>query len=150
MVSPRRRQRRRPWYSELIDDHDPIEGLVERVLDTEPVQNLIGSFEELLDRAANAIDPRAVPGPSRSSSPAGNRTPPRRAAPPPRRPPPPPPVAKEDPRAVLHFGPDERLTKEMVTQRRRALAALCHPDKGGSLAAMQKVNQAADELLRGL
>ena len=67
------------------------------------------------------------------------------AAPPP---PPPEPDKKEDPREVLGFGPDVQLTKELVKARRREFAKILHSDRGGYDPAMQRINAAADELLR--
>lgn len=71
----------------------------------------------------------------------------------PRGAPPPPPRgaqrsdASEDPRDVLGFAPDLVLTRELVKDRQRAMAALVHPDRGGSTRAMQRVNDAARRLL---
>lgn len=64
----------------------------------------------------------------------------------------PPPKAEpeEDPRVVLGFAADARLTPAMVKERKRELAKLFHPDKHGSAAAMQRVNAAADLLLKNL
>lgn len=57
----------------------------------------------------------------------------------------------EDPRFVLGFPPELKLTKEMVKDRKRQLAAVFHPDKpGGSVEAMKRVNTAADSLLKTL
>jgi hypothetical protein len=81
---------------------------------------------------------------------------PRAPAAPPRPPPvaPPPPKPKADPvalaRAILHFGPQEPLTKEKIKERQRLLAAAVHPDKGGDTSAMQRINQAADVLCHTL
>ena len=75
---------------------------------------------------------------------------PRPEPPPPREPPPPPPPPPpidEDPRDVLGFAPTLNLTKELVKKRQRELARLYHPDQGGSLKAMQRVNDAAEKLL---
>jgi len=55
---------------------------------------------------------------------------------------------QQSPREVLHFGPDEALTIEKIKTRKRDLASLCHPDKNGSVEAMQKINEAADLLLK--
>ena len=79
-----------------------------------------------------------------------NQAPPRaRRAPPP---PPPPPVDPEleanlAARRVLGFGPNDRLSPEMVKKRRAELARKHHPDRGGSTDAMAKINDAADVLL---
>jgi hypothetical protein len=81
----------------------------------------------------------------------------RRHAPPPppnghHRPPPPPrPNPADDPRLVLGFEPGDKLTAEIIKERKKALAALFHPDRpGGSLTAMKRVNEAADKLLCSL
>jgi hypothetical protein len=58
--------------------------------------------------------------------------------------------APEDPRLVLGFPPGVQLTKDMVKKRKRALAALYHPDQGGSTESMQRLNAAAEALLREL
>lgn len=79
------------------------------------------------------------------------------AAPPPRArpqaPPPPDPAieAKRQARITLGFEEGERITADMVKERKRALARVFHPDTGkGSVAHMQRINQAADLLLQGL
>lgn len=48
--------------------------------------------------------------------------------------------------AVLELEPPLR-DKQEVERARRRLAKRHHPDAGGSLALMQRVNQAADELI---
>lgn len=63
----------------------------------------------------------------------------------PRRPPEAPP--QENPRDVLGFGAEIKLTHKLIKERKRALAALCHPDKGGSTKAMQRIIDAANKLL---
>ena len=60
------------------------------------------------------------------------------------------PPHKENPRIVLGFGPQLRLTKEMIRERRKDLARLCHPDRGGSEVAMKRINQAVEMLLSKL
>jgi len=72
----------------------------------------------------------------------------------PRQPPPaaPPPRVWVDPllaaREVLGFEPTEKLTRERVQERKKALARVFHPDMpGGSKAAMQRVLTSADALL---
>lgn len=58
--------------------------------------------------------------------------------------------AKIDPRIILGFGPNDVLTKDIIKARQRFLAAEYHPDKGGSTEAMQRVNDAAEELLKSV
>jgi hypothetical protein len=131
-------KRRNRWHPLLdeSDARDPLQVLLDRVLETPQAQGIFGQMQDLIDRAGNAIDPARRPP----------QQPPRRAAPPP-----PPAPAAPDPlltaRAIMHFGPTETLTKERITKQRRTLASICHPDKGGSTEAMQRLNHAADLLL---
>jgi len=60
------------------------------------------------------------------------------------------PPKKEDPRQVMGFGAGETLTKTAIKARQRSLAQIFHPDRGGSTEAMQRLNVAAAELLKGL
>jgi hypothetical protein len=53
-------------------------------------------------------------------------------------------------REVLGFGRSTPLTAALVKERQRELAALCHPDRGGSTRQMQRINAAATELLANL
>jgi hypothetical protein len=74
----------------------------------------------------------------------------RRPEPEPEIEPPPPPSAPE-PREVLGFAANQRLTVADVEKRRRELAAIFHPDKPlGSNETMRKVNAAADALISQL
>lgn len=61
-----------------------------------------------------------------------------------------PPESTEDPRMVLGFGPQVRLTTALIKDRQRRMAAMVHPDVGGSEEAMRRVNIAADALLSQL
>jgi hypothetical protein len=54
---------------------------------------------------------------------------------------------KEDPRSVLGIPPGLRLTSALIKKHQRALATIHHPDSGGTTAAMQRINSAADALL---
>lgn len=127
--------KRRRWFDGLLedDDRDPVQAIVDRVLETRQARELFQQTRTVLDRLGNAIDPHNAPAPT---------PPPQHRAPAKVRP---------DPllvaRAVLHFSGTEPLTKKQITQRRRELAAVCHPDKGGSDQSMQRVNRAADLLL---
>lgn len=52
---------------------------------------------------------------------------------------------------VLGFDSDEKLTAQMIKDRKRRLAEAFHPDRpGGSTRQMQKVNQAAEVLIASL
>lgn len=57
-------------------------------------------------------------------------------------------VKEENPRVVLGFKVTDKLTASMIKDRRRELAKILHPDKGGSDEAMQRMNVAADKLLK--
>ncbi len=156
-AAPKRRRRRaqraprrppprpRDVFEDFLDDADPIDAVVDQLFDNPQVQGGFQWLQEQLDKFGFAVDRVARPriGPSGPQQP-----PPRRPA----APPPPPP--RVDPlaeaRGVLHFGPTEKLTREIVKRRRKDLAAMCHPDKGGSVESMQRVNAAADALLKAL
>lgn len=132
-----------------IDFNDPIGSLVDtadRFL-SERKDTLIQSFAGLLGQVlsgSRGTPPPDSPGPARRSTPPPE---PGRAQSPPR---PPPEVAKENPRDILGFGPEVKLTRAMVKERQRALAKLWHSDKGGSDKAMKRLNGAVQELLKGL
>jgi hypothetical protein len=69
------------------------------------------------------------------------------------RPPPPPRPRKPtgpDPHMVLGFAVGQKLTVAEVKARHRELARKHHPDRGGSLAKMQEVNAAVDQILATL
>lgn len=53
-------------------------------------------------------------------------------------------------RRVMGFGGNEKLTVDMIKDRKRELAMKHHPDRGGSLEKMQAINNAADVLLASL
>jgi len=114
--------------------------LLDRVLETPQARGLFEQMQDLIDRAGNAIDPAARP----IRPPLQQR----RTPPPPAQPAPPPrPDPRQIARLVMHFGPAEPLSKDKISKQRRSLAAICHPDKGGSTEAMQRLNRAADLLL---
>ena len=66
-------------------------------------------------------------------------------------PPPPPPtngqVTEVQAREILHFSPQQALTCDVVRKRQRQLARLAHPDIGGSVEAMRRINDAATLLI---
>ncbi len=57
------------------------------------------------------------------------------------------PPPSENPYEVLGFPPDKPLLASEIKARQRELARMFHPDKGGSVRAMQRVNDAATTLL---
>jgi hypothetical protein len=101
----------------------------------------LGSFFHPGPRPARESEPYEVP---RQAPP---RQQPRHEPPPPRQPPSQ--VApKENAKDVLGFGKDVKLTRAMIKERQRALAKLMHEDVGGSTRAMQRINEAVNELLK--
>ena len=132
-----------PWYRALLEeeDDDPVQAVVDRLLDTPQVTKVVDEVRDFLNRAAHAIE--SPPEPRRA--PVRQRVPHRPPAAP-RRPRSPIPTA----RTIMHFGADEPLTKEKISKRRRELAAICHPDKGGSTRAMAQLNRAAELLIASL
>lgn len=93
------------------------------------VKEAIGQFGQILGQVQGQppLSPRAPRAPSQPQQPR-----------------------QEDPRVILGFPPDAKLTPEIVKQRRKDLANLFHPDHGGSVEAMRRVNMAADALLASL
>lgn len=143
----KKRRRRVDEVFEIYDDEDPIRVLMNRAMEHPQVHGTILQVRGVLDSFGAIIDgvARRVPPP-----PPTNGTGHARA----RRPATPTPVATRDlladARATLHFGPAEKISKDAVKRRRKELAAMCHPDRGGSDEAMRKINAAADALLGGL
>ena len=137
---------------------------LEDLLNHPGVQALLGMAASVLEQRArqafNFGTPRPTYGgafyaqwpPAEQRPPVGEQMPPIGEQ---RRPPPPPRARsqadmREDPRVVLGIPPSQPLTAAVIKQRRKALAAIYHPDRGGSDAAMQRINQAADALLAQL
>jgi len=122
------------------DSSNVIEEAVNLFVQHPRVQDVIDRFGSVLEEAMGGAA-------------GASRSPPYEAECPPRpegahgssRPTPEPPGI--DARTVLHFGPNEPLSRELIQQRRRQLAGIFHPDKGGSVEQMQNINNAAEELL---
>lgn len=116
---------------------DPLGAVVDSVLGHPTITGALNRFTAALDKAANSLH-------SRQETTKAKRPVQRPVARPVQRP-------KEDPRMILGFGPTVKLTEELIRERRKALAALYHPDhQNGSQEAMMRVNQAADALLNRL
>lgn len=124
---------------------DFFQSLLDTLLQTPAVKEVVGRVKQAV-RDPSILSPH-YQGPGQAYSaeapprPHGHRQPP---------PPPPPRIQAEDPRAILHFGPSDQLTVDLVRKRQRQLARLAHPDQGGSLEAMQRINAAADALISQL
>lgn len=148
--------RRKPRARHLEPDFDPIQTIVERIMDHPQTQKVLDQasayfddFGIIIDRAARRGveattrgDPRAearyrrlVEELKRSEA---RRQAQAKAVP------------EETPRQILGFGPAEPLTKDLVKKRHRAYAAIVHPDKGGNTEIMQRYNVAAAALLKEL
>ena len=94
-----------------------------------------------------------MPQPQQAPPPFPGWMPPRQPRqPPPRQPPrpPPPPAVDNDARRVMGFRDGEVLTEEQIKDRKRELAKKHHPDRGGKLEVMQRINEAADRLMAEL
>lgn len=132
---------------EEYDELDLIDGVLEQV--DEVIERAADGIRRFFDQRRIQVPPMPILRPSgnrRPQPPPENGNGHRRAAPPPEIK-----IPAEDPRLVLGFAPEARLTKDMIRERKRALAAVFHPDKpGGSVQAMQRVNAAADKLLKSL
>jgi hypothetical protein len=105
---------------------------------------LVQSFAGILGQVLAGRAPSAVPletDAPRARARAADSSPPR---------PPPPPAPVESPLDVLGFGPSVKLTRALVKERQRELAKLFHPDRQGSTKALQRINGAAQALLRDL
>lgn len=122
------------------------------------ISSAMGGFVErmfaqspFLRGMASAARPQRPGAPQASSPPPRSES---RSAP---RPPPPPDPERHKKqqailaRSILGFEPLETLTIDQISDRRKQLAKVYHPDRpGGSLLQMQRVNQAADVLLAQL
>lgn len=137
---------KRPRVDEEYEDeeYDTFHYVVDQILDHPKTQELFDKAGEFFDGFGEIIKQRVndlgngkrVPPPPHTKTRARPRVKPQ----PPR----------PSPRTVLGFSETEPLTKKKVRERRRALAHILHPDKGGDQAAMQRINSAAESLLATL
>ena len=128
------------------------DGIVDRVLDHPTARGAFDRIAGSFDRVAQVIDDLSMGRvPWRKTQ--EEVPPPRPQNGGPRRPPPPP-----SPRlnglatayTILGFAPGTKVTAEAVKERRKELAKLFHPDRGGSTEAMQRVNAAVERVLASL
>ena len=140
------RRRKREPYEEEYDD--PVEQLATRLADkivgNPQIQNAISRFEGLFDVVGHGIDRAGelVARGSQRHPEIRERIRYRTKV-----------VEKPvevpiDPRVIFGFPADIKLTKAMVKERKRVLAGLWHPDRGGSTESMQRLNAAAAALLQ--
>ncbi len=129
--------------SPLHDFVSAVDREVTRATARDPV---LGAFVGMIGSLFRPVPAGSQPGHSQRAQQQQQRSqhPPR-----PSSPPPPDPSAAA--RVVLGFEPTEPLTKDKISDRKKALARVFHPDlAGGSEAHMKRINQAADVLLAKL
>lgn len=126
----------RPHWQVDIDPEDSQSNeIIDTLLQNPNVQRGVNKVNSLLDKFSDLID-RATKGdiPFFTKPPApASKVPPEARA-----------------RALLHFGPNEPLTEEIIKERRRVLARLAHPDLAGSSEEMVRINKATEILLASL
>jgi hypothetical protein len=127
-----------------FDETDFFQGLLDTLLQHRAVQDVFQQVKRAL-RHPERLSPH-YQGPGQAYAAEAPPRPHNNHRPPPQ----PPPRYEEDPRAILHFGPTDPLTPEIIRKRQRQLARLAHPDQGGSEPAMQRINAAADALISQL
>jgi hypothetical protein len=150
------------YGTEAVDDDDLMD-VVDEIMDHPRVSDIFARFGRMFDGITGRLDrpdirpnyrgPTAGYGAQWPQVPGGTIPPPRAEPPPPGpapAPPPPPPLQLEDPRLVLGFPPEAKPTEPEIKSRRRKLAAIVHPDQGGSEEAMRRINLAADRLIEEL
>jgi hypothetical protein len=131
------------------DDEEKYSDLVEKVLENPQVQTLLDKASAVVDRLGLVVEQVAkqraeqlferVKQGAQARAQRATQPPPRKDID----------LAKVA-RSILHFSPTESLTAEKIKDRRRELAKMCHPDKGGSTDQMQKINRAADILIKSV
>ena len=109
------------------------EGIIAQLMETPQFERIMDSVADLADKFIENLEPKAKP--LRHTA-ATARTPQRNPS--------------QLARAIMNFSATEPLTTQMIKDRKKALAQYFHPDKGGSLEAMQRLNRAADCLLASL
>jgi len=116
--------------------NDVLSTALNIILSHPKVSSLLDDAKELLSQAATAPTPHHAewpPPPPNSQQQHQNPT-----------------TTGEDPRVVLGFSADATLTRASIKTRERELAALYHPDCGGSDEAMKRLNMATEQLLAQL
>lgn len=134
-------------YREEADEDDEGMELIDAILEHPAAQHVASRFDSLFDKVEaylGKVVAGEVPPPfSRRQAPPTPRQRPVAA-------PPPPAPVREDPRVILGFRPGQPLTPDDIKRRRRELAQLFHPDRGGSEETMRRVSAAADALIAEL
>lgn len=166
-MSRRRKKKRLPIENffdrgfdgfEGADDEDPFRSLLNLVAELPQTQQFLDNAQEtlqaLVQKAGFAVDRMASRHPPVLPQGARRRRPPQsqgarvryRPRPPPRAKPAPEP-RPEDPLVVMGFPVGARPSRADIKDRQRKLAILFHPDHGGGVEAMQRLNSAAQALL---
>jgi len=148
-----KRRRKAPAVEADLEAADPVQAIVDRIMDHPRTQNVLGVFDQV-GVAIDRMSKRPVAGGRADADSfrlqhrclelerelrAAKRL-----------------IHKlrqnltarrdDDPRSVLLFPKGARPTAAEVKKRRNALAAIAHPDRGGDTAVMQRINRAADQL----
>lgn len=113
-------------------EEDPLGAALDALLETPQAQDILNRVRDVIDRAGAAVDPQARQ--QRQQRRQQQRQP----------------DPLQTARRVLHFAPDEPLTREKITRRRREMARKCHPDHGGDTEMMQAINKAAEALIESV
>ena len=128
--------------------------ILDEILQQKAVKAAVGRLGEIvdhalsariagvIDRIGNVVGQVAASGRLPNDAPPPPRQAPRQAS---RQAPP-----QEDPRVVLGFPTNAKLTAQAVKERHRQLAMLMHSDQGGNDESMRRLNLARDNLLKGL
>lgn len=144
-----RRRQPRNVFQDFFDEYeeDPIEMLTRAIVNTPQAQDILDRVQAGFDYLAGAVDPAVRTARKRAQAQRPHAPPPRSPRPAPAKSPDP----MIEARSILNFGSDEKLTADLVRKRKKILAGLFHPDRpGGSKEAMQRINSAADRLIRSL
>ncbi len=119
-----------------------VDGVLTAILNQSPVKKVVSKISKILDNVGTVVDKAAV-GEFDTIIGAFKKHKVKFEVPVPSAP-------TDDPRAILGFKPGDKLTVDIIKQRRKDLAKKLHSDYGGSDMLMQKVNVACDALLKEL
>jgi hypothetical protein len=116
-----------------MEDEGAEEDVMESIFRQPAVQGLFDRLGTIVEQLGGVLE-RRLGGVGVGGAPAGT-TRPRQPIP-------------INPRVILGFPPEMKLTEKIIKERQRALAKLWHPDIGGSPEAMTRLNAATDMLLK--
>lgn len=129
--------------------HGVIAAIDREISRTAARDPVVGAFVGMIGNLFRPQPPGRVP--PGFVPPSSRQHPPGAPPPPPRPASSPPPDPSAHARIVMGFEATEPLTRDKVSDRKKALARVFHPDlAGGNEAHMKRINQAADVLLAKL